>query len=337
MELEDYFEYKNCFLLTEGIKSIEIRKSTIRNPQITIGIPTFKRATLKKTIDSALSQDYAGLYDILVVDNNPKRDDETEALIKQYNSERLSYYKNEQNIGMAGNWNRMFTLCRSEFIVMLHDDDILSPTYLSDISRILERYKDVSLITTEKIKWNENRDRMPSFRKDTGKHKLLSVSLESQYYRFLFGPPSGVVFRCKDVIDLGGFNQDYYPSIDYILVCNIIKNGRALYYKKNLLIYRLGNNATAKIETEIAWLHIDPLFKIYLSCFTNLPKILKEYSIHRDLSIRFKSIKEKNPLFTYTWKGRELKYPNYVERIIYKVLDVILCFYWKNRGKIDNI
>lgn len=335
--MEDYFEYKDCFILTAGIRSVEIKRSTVKNPQITIGIPTFKRATLKEAIDSALSQNYTGLYEILIIDNNPKRDDETEGLIKQYDSEQLSYYKNEQNLGMAGNWNRMFTLCKSEFIVMLHDDDILSSTYLSDISRILEKYKDVSLITTDKIKWNENRDRMPSFRQDTGKHNLLSVSLESQYYRFLFGAPSGVVFRRKDVIGLGGFNQDYYPSIDYILICNIIKNGRALYYKKDLLIYRSGNNATAKIETEKAWLDIDPLFKMYLSRFTRLPKIIKEYSIHRDLSIRFKSIKEKDPLFTYTWKSKELKCPNYMERIIYRVFDIILCFYWKHRGKIDNI
>ena len=53
-------------------------------PQYTIAIPTFNRVDLLKlAIDSAVNQDDFSDYEILVVDNNPERDDATELLMRE--------------------------------------------------------------------------------------------------------------------------------------------------------------------------------------------------------------------------------------------------------------
>ena len=53
---------------------------------------------MKEAVDSALNQIGFDEYDVIVVDNDPDRDDETEKLMLNYNNPKLSYYKNMKNI-----------------------------------------------------------------------------------------------------------------------------------------------------------------------------------------------------------------------------------------------
>ena len=64
-------------------------------------------------------------FNILIVDNDPQRNCETEELIDSFNNQNISYYKNSENIGATGNWNKLFELADTEFVTMLHDDDLL--------------------------------------------------------------------------------------------------------------------------------------------------------------------------------------------------------------------
>ena len=67
------------------MKSIKIFSSNIPEPVFTIAIPTFCRSSLlKEAVLSALNQVTNVPYDIIVVDNNPKRNDETEQLLNQF-------------------------------------------------------------------------------------------------------------------------------------------------------------------------------------------------------------------------------------------------------------
>ena len=96
-------------------------------PLVSIVIPTYKRvSTLRETLDSAIRQTGNHNYEILVVDNNPERGDETELLMAEYVSvKNLLYFKNTANIGMAGNWSRCSELAHGEWVVLIHDDDLL--------------------------------------------------------------------------------------------------------------------------------------------------------------------------------------------------------------------
>lgn len=74
------------------------------------------------------------------MDNNPERGCETEKLMMSYsNNPMISYYKNADNLGMVGNWNRLFTLAKGKYVVMLHDDDLLLPTFLSECVKLAKR------------------------------------------------------------------------------------------------------------------------------------------------------------------------------------------------------
>lgn len=110
---------------------------------ITIAIPTYLRvSTLNDAIASAINQTRFTDYEIIVVDNNPIRNDETETLMEQYRSiPNLRYYKNSRNLGMTGNWNRLYELAKGDWVVMLHDDDMLAPVYLRTIAEVIKHSK----------------------------------------------------------------------------------------------------------------------------------------------------------------------------------------------------
>lgn len=335
----DYFSYVNCFFKTEEIYSIPIKQCDIKISDITIAIPTYKRdGNLKEAVESSLNQmGFDETYQVLVVDNNPERNDETEKLILTYNDCRLSYYKNSENLGMFGNWNRLFTLAHSNYIVMLHDDDILSPFFLRDISRVLNMYPNASVIQAGKVKWNEKERCRPILFNDVKQYGIQRISLESQFYKFYFQAPTGTLFRRQDVIELGGFNSDFYPSSDYIFMCNMIQKKEVYFYKKPLLIYRVGVNTTSKIETQIKWLDIEWCFKQFLCKFVSLPEWFKQYVKYSNMIIRFKSIKERDSNFIYSINDEDLKYPSYTYRIFYKIFDKFLEWYWVNNGIINKL
>lgn len=112
-------------------------------PRFCFIIPTYKRADLLRyAISSCMNQEgFKNDCEILVVDDNPTRDDETERLmLSDYNLPKVAYYKNDVNLRQEGNWNKLFQLSRAEWLIMLHDDDMLYPDYLHYTRLTMERY-----------------------------------------------------------------------------------------------------------------------------------------------------------------------------------------------------
>ena len=141
--MDKVFENVDSVTSVKEIHSLRIysgnrKKDSI--PFFTIAIPTFNRAsTLTETIDSALNQNGFDDYDIIVVDNNPERGDETEVLMNQYRTNpKVTYYKNTQNLGMAGNWNKCALLAKKALMRPI-DSENPDPFYADLEKEMLEK------------------------------------------------------------------------------------------------------------------------------------------------------------------------------------------------------
>lgn len=122
---KDILGIRDNFALNKDVKSILcFDNSTVENPDISIVIPTYAAKYIRESIESALWQKNAPSYEIVIVENNPEED--TEPMIeflKKQERNVFRYFRNEKNIGMAGNWNRCVELAKSDNVVFLHSDD----------------------------------------------------------------------------------------------------------------------------------------------------------------------------------------------------------------------
>lgn len=93
------------------------------NSLVTVAVPTFNRADyLRATLQSVVEQDYQNIE--ILVSNNCSTDN-SESVVKEFTDPRISYYRQEKNIGMVGNWNYCLNKAKGDFILILSDDDIL--------------------------------------------------------------------------------------------------------------------------------------------------------------------------------------------------------------------
>lgn len=108
---------------------------------VTIAIPAYKRHWLSEAIESALNQDYQNIELLIVDDHSPQN---LKEVVEPYlKDSRVHYYYNEKNLGKESivlNWNRCLDLAHGEFFVLLCDDDILEPNFVSTLLRLAEKY-----------------------------------------------------------------------------------------------------------------------------------------------------------------------------------------------------
>jgi glycosyltransferase involved in cell wall biosynthesis len=115
-------------------------------PFVTIAIPTFNRATLLKgCIASALSQTYPRLE--LLVSNNASSDD-TRLVLSQFSDPRLRVIHQETNIGLLPNWNACVTNAKGDYIVIVSDDDRISPWLLEQCVRLIRQQPQLPVVIT---------------------------------------------------------------------------------------------------------------------------------------------------------------------------------------------
>lgn len=98
------------------------------SPTLTIAIPFYAgQPYLRLAINSVCRQDRSDWQLLICDDAGPEPG--TEDLVRSYGDPRLSYHRNERNLGMSGNWNRCLDLAGTDLVTLLHADDLLLPNY----------------------------------------------------------------------------------------------------------------------------------------------------------------------------------------------------------------
>lgn len=247
-------------MLEKKAQLIEIKRCNKRATKFSIVIPTYKRSkTLKNTINSALSQDFADEYMITVVDNNPERNDETELFMGEITDSRVSYYKNETNVGMVNNWNQCIIAANSEWVVLVHDDDLLSKNCLKNIEDTI-----VVNPTADAILPNFSQKDNPYYKEITSDKSKKENKIKSIMHAIcrndypiaanlfcdnIYGPPTcGLTLRKKAVIDFGGYS-DRCIAADWDFMSNFSRTHKIVKSLKPTGTYLWSVNASMKEST----------------------------------------------------------------------------------------
>lgn len=111
-------------------------------PLISICIPTYSRLPyLQQAVASALQQDYPQIEICIAQDIKP---DGADAAIQNWctalaqREEKVRYILNERNLGLAGNWNQLVSMAGGDYLIIIGDDDLLLPNYVSAMVELIE-------------------------------------------------------------------------------------------------------------------------------------------------------------------------------------------------------
>ena len=106
------------------------------SPKFSILLPTRNRLDLAKTaIETVRRQTYQNWE--LVVSDNCSQDDVL-GYIRNLNDERIVYIRSNEPLAVTENWNRALDASNGDYVVMLGDDDGLTPGYFEKVISIAE-------------------------------------------------------------------------------------------------------------------------------------------------------------------------------------------------------
>ncbi len=321
----DFFKDNDNFKKQENIKSIFVFKANnYDSSEITFVIPTFKRVdTLQQTLKSVLKQKGGYNYTIIVLDNNPERNDVTEQYMKELNESSISYVKNCENLGMAGNWNRGIVLSKSKWICLLHDDDIIVPDFLNEMLPFTKKYQDAAILQSRKY-----RTASPEIQEEKEYDGKIIKIVDLDFYQYhIIDVPSGILYNRDIVFQEGGFNSDFYPSLDYCFHTKIASKYPVLLFNKPLTWYRVGtHNASKLVDTQIGWLIVDYYLQLQLLSNHHIPKFIISPYLEYKTEIRAASDQQlwgqpfDIPYKELNWHGYSKAY----KKIAYKVMSILI-------------
>src|SRR5713101_2969912 len=112
--------------------------------KVSVCIPAYNgQDYVSKSVESVLQQSFSD-WELVICDDAST--DETPDICRSFQDRRIRYLRFDRNGGQAVNWNRCLEAAAGEYIVLLHQDDMLAPTYLGRAVEVLDRHSSVGLV-----------------------------------------------------------------------------------------------------------------------------------------------------------------------------------------------
>ncbi len=210
----------------------------IYRPLWSVMIPTYNCTNyLKTTLLSLLAQAPSPeVMQIEVIDNCSTEGD-PEALVKELGKERVSFYRQPQNIGVIGNFNSCIERSVGRLVHILHCDDLVLPGFYEVLQQAFEREPTIEAAFCRSVYIDEKGTQIglsPFSRATPG---IFPNLLEWISHSHLIESPAFVVKR--DVYEhLGGFHPDLFHAGDTEIYMRITSQYPVWYEPASLASYR---------------------------------------------------------------------------------------------------
>ena len=332
IEIEDgaILEIKDNFSIYKGIKSSLLwgNPSYCKKPKVSIIMPVFNHPDyFRKSLSSAINQDYTDDYEIIVVDNNDQTDGPTsnQVIVEEFRNPKVLYYKNEKNIGMFGNWNRGIELARASFVTYCHDDDMLLPSALSRLMELQKKTGDKAIFSA----YNKMDDKETIF--SSGEYiskRKWGMLVSCDYYPYtLFnqfissaGFGVGCLFSRKCLLEIGGYDSEFYPSSDYAMQAHYTFRYGSVYNCIPTFNYRVAENESLTVYDKFA--EVDRHFRDCMKKHIGLPNFV----LNRIIKANYNISKIK---FAILWGKKYALLANRIrlsDRLIMSIVNKLLAF-----------
>jgi glycosyltransferase involved in cell wall biosynthesis len=101
-------------------------------------------ALLDQAVDSVLAQSDPDWHLTIVDDHHPSP--RAEEMYADHDDPRITYLRNDRNLGVTGNFERCRTLADGDSVMFLGSDDVLLPHYVAELRRAREEHPHAAII-----------------------------------------------------------------------------------------------------------------------------------------------------------------------------------------------
>jgi glycosyltransferase involved in cell wall biosynthesis len=214
-------------------------------PLISVCIPVYNgEKYVAETINSVQRQTYSNI-EILIQDNAST--DNTWPILQSLAQQdsRLFVRRNNQNCGMAGNWNIAINRARGDYVMLLSADDLLLPEFIEKCLTTFQERK-VDAVAT-------NHFYLKSGKQIKRKLKVKAKVYQNFSHLVLLFNPFSINFtlfsrQLVNQLSVGGnlFSKSYY-TCDYDLWIRLaLSNHRVAYLDESLGVYRVHDENLSK-------------------------------------------------------------------------------------------
>jgi GT2 family glycosyltransferase len=228
-------------------------------------------AFLKKAVASVIAQTDPNWHLLVVDDGYP--DGTLPAWFAGLNDSRISYLRNEKNLGANGNFQKCLSLITGDFCVVMGADDLLESDFIEVVTKTISRYPEASIIHPG-IKIVDEENNEISTRSEVIKLRIRN-SIESN--QILFGELlatslmkgnwmyfPAITWRTNVIQDIGfrpGFNvcQDLGLAMDLIM-----QGGKMVLIDDEIFRYRrhMASDSSVKAITGERFIDERNFFKV---------------------------------------------------------------------------
>lgn len=220
-------------------------------PLVSVCIPFYNGAAFaEQTLASILEQTWANWELVVTDDDSP---DGTAKVVEEFVSKaadpRVRFERNQQRLGMVGNWNKVIGLARGKYIKLVCGDDYLRPDCLERQVRALEEHPSAALAASSRMIINSQGK--PLFTRACYRQSGLHQGAQAVHHGLLtgtntIGDPVSVLFRAELLKKTGLFEPSVIYCTDLDLWLRLLLHGDLYFEIEPLAFYRIHKASTGK-------------------------------------------------------------------------------------------
>jgi glycosyltransferase involved in cell wall biosynthesis len=215
-------------------------------PLVSVCIPVHNTERfVAEAVRSVLAQTLQDL-EVVVVDNAST--DATPRILAEFEDPRIRLFRNDVNIGAAGNFNRAISLARGRYVKLLCADDAIYPSCLEKQVAVFENDTrgaisvvgcSRDIIDGRGRRWLRRGFPGPAGTMDGRRAIAMTVRRGTN----IFGEPAAILVRAEAAREAGGFDPRYSYCIDLDFWCRLLSAGDLHVLDDTLCAFRLSSQS----------------------------------------------------------------------------------------------
>ena len=175
-------------------------------------------AYLTKCLNSVLKQTYKN-FEVIIIDHNSS--DNTAEIIKTFRSDKIKYFLNTENKGMAAVRNYGIEKSNGEYIFFTDSDCIITKNWVEEGMQILLN-KDVAGVEGKTVAESQN----------FGASQHFVENYNGEQYQ-----TCNIAYKKKNLVECGMFNEKYKIAYEDLDLAIRIKKKSSIHFNSDMIVF----------------------------------------------------------------------------------------------------